>query len=293
MHWERIRHWHWLVIAIIVGVAVPTVRARYTDDAIRDLGESLNGQGQFEESLLRPVQGRHQFDNVIVTPERIDDGQGGTRFAHVARGQYWDGRLDPNTDQPTWRPAFFVASIPYHPQLNPDQLGSQGPQLAAQLAALKNPTLLDFLRVAHQTHNVNYTYAWWRGSAYALWLWLATSILLIGLSLPIAINLTVYGTIGRPRRITEPAVDLNKVNPKPDPTPRVSDADHSRLAELERELEQKLISAAPTPSTAPPATVPAVPKLSTTPLAPTAQTQADHKEFAAKPDDFYPTERHH
>jgi hypothetical protein len=33
--------------------------------------------------------------------------------------------------------------------------------------------------------------------------------------------------------------------------------------------------------------------LSTTPLAPAAQTPADHKEFGAKADDFYPTERHH
>ncbi|MDB5318826.1 MAG: hypothetical protein JWN40_457 [Phycisphaerales bacterium] len=295
MAWERIRHWHWLVIAVIIGLAVPAVRARYVDDAIRDLGESLNGQAQFEESLLRPIQGRRQFDNVTVTPERIDDGLGGKRFVHVVRGQYWDGRLDPATGQATWRPAFFVAPVPYHMQLDPARLGPQAAQVATQLAAIKNPTVLDFLAAVHQTHNVTYTYAWWRGSAYALWLWLSAAILLIGIALPLTINLTVYSTFRRPRIIKEDGIDLSKVAPTPTSvhTSAVTDQDHSRLAELERELEQKLSATSPTPSSAPLATSAPIPKLSAAPLAPAGNAQLDHKEFGAKEDDFYPTERHH
>jgi hypothetical protein len=168
-------------------------------------------------------------------------------------------------------------------------LGPQGPQITAKLASLKDPTILDFLHAIHQKHNVNYTYAWWRGSAYALWLWLGASILLISGALPVTINLTVYGTLSRPRRIKEPSIDLSKVAAKPDPAPQSTDQDHSRLEELERELEEKLTSASSSPSSATPAaaTSARIPKLSAT------QTQADHKEFAIKPDDFYPTERHY
>jgi hypothetical protein len=299
MPWERIRHWHWLVIAILLGVTVAKVREQYVDDAIKDLGESLNGQGQFEESLLQTIQGRRLFDNVIVTPERIDDGLGGKRSVHVVRGMYWNGRIDRTTQsrQPVWRPAFFVAVVPYHPQLNLAGMGAQGDQIAAHLASVRNPTVLDFLSAVHQTHGVAYSYPWWRGSAYALWLWLTASVLLIGIALPVVINLTVYGTLWRPRAVKEKAVDSSKVETSTHAAPAssITDQDLAHLIELERELEEKLGQQSPATAAAQAEAIAEVRKLTGTPLASADEIAAEHKEFGAKDDDFYPTERraHH
>jgi hypothetical protein len=278
MHWERIRYWQWLVIAGVIGFSIAQWRQNYVDDAIRDLGESLNGQAQFEEALLRNIQGRRQFDDVVVTPELLPDGKGAKRLFHVVRGMYWDGRSDGAA--PVWRPAFFVAPVPYTPQFDLTRLGSAGEKIAQENSSIKRPTVLDFLRAVHNNNGVKYRYAWWRGSAYAMWLWLAGCIASIGLALPRVINLTVYGTFSRPpierRKRLDPVISATAPQDPPMPGP-IENAD--RQARSVPSAEPAMESVAP------------VRQLQGGPLEPVAEAHADTKEFGAARDDFYPTER--
>jgi len=302
MAWERIRHWQWLVIAVVIGVVVAMVRARYTDDVIKDYGESLNGQGSFEAAVLRTIQGHHQFENLTVTPELIDDGAGGRRFVHVVRGMYWDGRVSRDAGQAAWAPAFFVAPVPYRPLLEPKTIGAAiSGRVAAAMPGGANTTVLDFLRAANKTADggVSYHYAWYRGSGYAMWMWVGGCVLLIGIALPVAINLTVFGTWWRPRIEKEAAADLSTVAPAPAAAPAkvVSEEEQARLRELEREMEARLAGggddAKPKTDAAQAAKATAtVTKLNAGKLEPAASTQEGrHVDYGADKDDFYPTER--
>jgi len=279
MHWERIRYWQWLVMAIVIGVGVAQWRQGFVDDAIKDLGESINGQAQFEEALLQEVQGRRRFDNVVVTPELLPDAHGSRRLFHVVRGMYWDGRA--GEGQPVWRAAFFVAPVPYQPQLDLTRLGPAGERIQRELASIKPPTVLDFLQAVHRTHGVEYRYAWWSGSAYARWLWLGGCMLVIGLALPRVINLTVYGTFSRPP--IEKRKRLDPVNS----TAMPQSAPMPQLMEHDDRPSRSLPSAEPAMEPAA-----AVRQLQGGPLEHVAEADADAKEFGADRDDFYPTERH-
>jgi hypothetical protein len=301
MAWERIRHWQWLVVAVVIGVVVVVVRGRYADDAIKAYGESLNGQGSFEAAVLRTIRGHHQFENLTVTPELIDDGAGGRRFVHVVRGMYWDGRVSRGGDAPqaAWAPAFFVAPVPYRPVLEPKSIGAAAAaRVAAAMPAGANTTVLDFLSAAGKVADggVDYHYAWYRGSGYAMWMWVGGCVLLIGIGLPVVINLTVFGTVWRPRMEKEAAADLSKVAPVPAAAPKVvSETEQARLRELEREMEERLAggdTTAPVAGAVAAKAAPAVTKLNAGKLEPAAATQEGRQvDYGADKDDFYPTER--
>jgi hypothetical protein len=278
MRWERIRYWQWLVIAVVVGLSVGLWRRADAEQAVAGLGESLNGQSQFEEALLQDVRGRRQFDTISVTSELLPDPIGKGRFVHVVSGMYYDGR--PDGAEPAWRPAFFVASVPYRPQLDLSRLGAAGEQIRRELAGIGDPTVLDFLAILHRTGGVDYQYAWWRGSAYAIWFWLLGCIVVIGLAFPRVINLKVYGTFSRPPVERRPKLAPVALPDRPATSLRASAALADRPAPAQA------------PSDVEPATATAVPVLQGGPLEPLAEEAAESKEFGADKDDFYPTERH-
>jgi hypothetical protein len=70
----------------------------------------------------------------------------------------------------------------------------------------------------------------------------------------------------------------------------VTDDDRQQLEAIEAELESQLD---PTPAPAPAGKSSPTPirQLETSPLAPAATTADAVREFGAKPDDYYPTER--
>lgn len=299
MAWERIRYWQWMLVAVILGVAVGRMRQGHVDDVIGSYGESLNGQMQFEQALIRPINGHRQFENVLVTPEFVEDsrgGGGGRRFVHVVRGSFWDGRreMKDGVEQANLRPAFFVAPFPYHPVIDLSAIGDKGKEAATKFAAIERPSVVDFLAAVDHARGVKYSYAWWGGSAYATWLWVGGCVLIFGIGFPIVINLSVYGTLGRPKRVKEAAVDLSKVETTPEQRkPLVTDEDLERVAELGDELESKLASdaAGETAGAAQVVAPAAVRKLNGKALEPQKADEAKERAFGVKEDDFYPTER--
>jgi hypothetical protein len=162
---------------------------------------------------------------------------------------------------------------------------------------VKEPTVLEFLAAVHETHGVSYSYPWWRGSAYARWMWVGGCVLVIGLGMPVVVNLTVFGTVLRPFIPKEEGIDLSKVLPAPaaDAKPAVTDEDLAKVAELDRQLEAQLAGGAAATAAAAVAVVQggkAVRKLSGGPLdASAAPVAHEDRAFGAKADDFYPTER--
>jgi hypothetical protein len=250
---------------------------------------------------LRSVQGHRQFEQLTVTPEWIEDprGLGGPRqFVHVVRGLYWDGRRAKGAtggDTAEWRPAFFVAPVPYRPRVDLSVYGTKGPAAAARLAAVKEPTVLDFLAAAREAADVQYDYAWYRGSAYARWMWVGGCVMVFGVAIPVVINLTVYGTVWRPRRRKEEGTDLSKVSvpPAAEKKPLVTDDDLAAVAELNGQLEDQIGAGAASGTEAGARTETAVPVLSGGPVeTSTVDAPHDPKAFGVEKDDFYPTERH-
>ena len=60
MRVERINRWQWVIIAVVVGFLIAYVRNMFTGEAVSGYGNSMNGQQQFE--------------NAILTRERLPDG---------------------------------------------------------------------------------------------------------------------------------------------------------------------------------------------------------------------------
>src|SRR5436305_3161518 len=61
MRVERFHRWQWVIIAVVVGFLIGYVRNLFTGEDIRGYGNSMNGQQQFE--------------NAMLTRERLPDGE--------------------------------------------------------------------------------------------------------------------------------------------------------------------------------------------------------------------------
>src|SRR5207302_8921421 len=61
MRVERIHRWQWVIIALVVGFLIGYVRNLFTGEDVRGYGNSMNGQQQFE--------------NAMLTRERLPDGE--------------------------------------------------------------------------------------------------------------------------------------------------------------------------------------------------------------------------
>jgi hypothetical protein len=286
---------------VLLGLAVAGVRRGGADDAIRGLGESLNGQQKFEESVVREVAGGHrQFESLVVTPELVEDPQGRAgaprQLVYVVRGLYWDGRREKSaaggTERAEWRPAFYVAGVPYQVKTDLSLLGPKGAEAMTRLAGMERPTVLDFLAAAHEVRGVQYSYAWSRGSAYAGPVWVGACVLLFGIVIPVVINYTVYGTWWRPRVVKGASVDLSASPAAAEKKPLVTDEDLAAVAAMNERMEDEIGVGQGATAVAAVAGN-AVPVLGGGPLETKAAREArEAKAFGAEKDDFYPTERH-
>src|SRR3954469_11967093 len=52
MRVERIHRWQWVIIALVVGFLIATVRNYYNENDVNGYGNSMNGQQQFESAIL-------------------------------------------------------------------------------------------------------------------------------------------------------------------------------------------------------------------------------------------------
>jgi hypothetical protein len=277
MRVSALRRWHWILIALVVGFGGGSIRQATLDfeDQLDHYGKLIVSQRQFEDALVGQVEGIRQFKDITVYPYVIHSSNGSKRLVHVVTGRYWNGEpvMDQGQLKARFVPSCYLATVPYRP-LNG---GSTG-------------TVLDFLDQMRKTANVQYHYAWWWWALTPMSLWVIGSLLLIGGVWPTVINLIAFGSLSRPKE--EKGVSLLHVKAPPRAQSMAPLVDASHLADLEKELEEKLAGGAAAPDKSEPG-APGPKTLAAEPLEPVAlPTAQDDREFGADKDDFYPTERH-
>jgi hypothetical protein len=287
-----VKHWQWLALGVVVGLMLWGARRWSNADPGR-LGDAIYDPARFERALTTKIAGVPAFKRVSVYRTTLDDGAGTSRVVHVVSGKFCDGRIDPGDGRYHWRPAVFVAPVPY--ETSADVVGLATIEAVMRYRAVGDPTVLDFLRMLEESGLVEYRHAWW--DTYPMPTWFGGSVLLIGVAWPLALNLVLYGWLLRPR---EPkGIDLSAVSSAAARTAAVrqdlTEEDLERLREMEAALAAGLAStqalgpvgadgaqqrpdrAAPLTPADEPAAGPAV--------------AGEQLVFGAKADDYYPTAR--
>lgn len=267
-----VKHWHWFVISIVVGVALGWAN-RFTSDELPSYGNAINDQRRFEESLVRRIAeagGRPQFEDPVVH-RVIVHGQAGE--AYVVAGRYcanpW--QPDPHDGAYHFRPAFFVAPVPFQPVT---EAGS------AAMSKVDRPTVVDFLTDLANAEHITYRHLWWKSYPFATWL--AACVLVIGVLWPFAVNRWLWGTWLRPAE--EKGIDLSQYAPEKPPQ-AVPTPDFA----LPRGDDEEELT--PVAAVAVEASSPAVQTLETSRLT-AVREEAHHAEYGAREEDYYPTEAH-
>jgi hypothetical protein len=281
-----VKRWQWVLASLAIGLALWGAR-RWNADDLGRFGDAMNDPLRFETALTREVAGFSAFKDVSVHRERLDDGAGAAKAVHVVTGRYCDGQVDPHDGKYHWQPTVFIAPIPYRPaSYLPDLLPIEAVE---RFEALPHPTVIDLFEALADERGIAYTHAWW--DTYPALTRVGGSVVLIGVVWPTIVNLLVFGRLVRPR---EPrGIDLSAAAPAP-PMPAArgpTDAELEQLRRLEQELAARLAVDAPSPAIPDVSAMPAPAELSGESLEPAAAAAREDRTFAAKPDDYYPTER--
>ena len=288
MRLERLRRWHWAIIAIVVGIAAAQAQLQWATRDPLTAGNVIEDPQRFESWLLRQTNGQPRLRDVVVHPVHGRGTGQGVRYVVTANRVYDDGGAL------TLVPIAFVAPQPYKPQIDLDYLpGPAAADAVKKLNAKVNPSILDYLPAVRAAAGVKYTYAWWEQPWQATAVWTAASLLIIAGVWPTVINLIVFGRLTQPPR--ELGVDLAKVRAARPQPQSSAPGDLAALEELEREMEARIGSSpaatveAASSVTAPPARVLSAVARETA----VAAAAIESTEFGAKPDDFYPTAKSH
>ena len=282
----KLNRWHWLTIGVLVGLCLWALRHGQVAD-VALYGEGLTSQAAFEQAVLSNVQGIPAFKNIRVHRAIADDGTGRPTPIDVVAGKYCNGTPAPDGKY-HWNSVVFMARVPYQPQvdLSSEFVRTGMPEATSRWQKISQPGVMEFLRLAHDYRNVQFTRAWW--NEYVFLTWFGGSVLVIGVIWPCVIDLIIYGRVVRPPR--EKGIDLSKVK-QPAPVPRAAASAHDldRLRELEEELEHSLADGAPVVVGATPDVAP-IRELQAEPQSALVADEHDHKNYRRKADDFYPTE---
>ena len=281
-----VRHWQWIVIALIVGGICGGVRQSASadiEDRLDRHGKLIVDPGRLETALLTKIQSQPLLKEVTVYPYRTGRPGGGERRVHIVAGKYWDGRPVPENGRMVakWVPSCFLTQVPFEPR-HPLPGAEAG-------AAARFDSVLGYLELMSRTEGVRYRYAWWWWAGEPLFVWTTGCFVVVGLLWPILINLVTFGTVLRPQ--AERGVSLWNVRTGNDPKPTPAPARASSLDAIERELESQLGGTDPAAAADPPPVGEISPPrtLSDGPLEPVGGAPQEAKDFRAKPDDFYPT----
>jgi hypothetical protein len=275
---RNVKRWQWILASLAVGLLLGYFQQLPTENWQKAFGDTIT-QHQFEEGLIRKHSGSRWFRNIVIYPQRLDVA-GTSVPVTIVTGEYFNGSLEMQNGQRVaiWHPRCFIAEEPFRP-ITPNAGAQDGNTVIAYLNSLPG---------------VTYTYAWWRDPTWAVGLWTAGSVLVIGLIWPTIINLLVFGSIMRPKE--NRGIDLSKVSAQtPKSASKSPEPDLTAVTKAAEELEAKLAAEARPQirdAQAPAAASP-VPQLSGAAVeSPMTSEQHEQKNYGQEKDDFYPTEVH-
>ncbi len=287
---SSLKRWHWLVISILIGIALATIATPKAIDLRTEYGDARNSQKDFENALVREIEGRRRFKNIVVHRQSVPNPAGGDRNVWIVSGLYCSNVPEAGDGKLHWKPSFFVADEPYRPANDLSIfLGHVSEANISKFEKVPNPTVLDFLQLLGETSAVKYSHAWWR--SYAAQLWFVGSLAMIGIVWPTAIDLIVFGRLIRPRE--EKGTDL-----KPSPTvhkpakQELTADDRAKLQALDDAMEANLKAGATAhASPAPAAVATPVKQLGSEALVAVPAAPQAPRAYGAGAGDFYPTEQ--
>jgi hypothetical protein len=274
MHVQDLKRWHWILIAIAVGVALSYAWTSIEPSVPRHIGQET-----FERQLVAPpIEGHPWLANLVVHPP-IDG-------VMVVTGEQLS--LRPNEKLADYRPFAFNAIAPYQP-LPPASRRNRPPSPSDS-----NETVVTFLQETAATHDhVRYRFAWERQSGVVYAIWTGGAILLIGGVWPTLLSLLVGAGYGLSEE-EESDYDLDRFGKgrqaSAAPTVDVG-LSAAHLAEVEAELQKNLEglgSGAGVAATSAP--VPEVRKLDGGPVETAPLAHDDANEYKGE---FYPVAKPH
>jgi len=285
---------------VVVNIKDPTAQPRSPDE-IRTM---------LTADQKKKLEAIKKTSDQFAYLREIAEDEANHRRTYAIAGVYYNGRPSPNpkTNQweKVWHPYFYIAPYPYKASRQFAVSGTVPPvqptmtdklQALAEKVHLKDTdpadSVLAYLKGLKAQGRIDYTYEWWRAPRVSMAAWIAGCLVVIGGLWPTLVNLLVYGTLSRP---LEEKAHLGKASTTTTKAPRgPTDADLAQLKALEEELEAKLAASATSrpigPSDQP---APAPLKVLTAKemeVAAAAAKAAEDRLFAAKADDFYPTEK--
>lgn len=220
MHVQDLKRWHWVVIALLVGLALSYVWSSVEWD------ENLPtiGQRDFEAGLIIPFPREKHLANVTVMPPQ--EG----KYKVVAE----QVRMGKEAGVVEMRPVAYMADAPY-------KAG------AWRQDTLEFPTVREYLADVQKNNaeaNVGFKYAWYREPWAIYLLWTGASLLLIGGVWPSVVSLMVGAGLGLQKEDKGPEYDLNRFKSEAEAKKAAghepTDAERAHLRQLEEELERKL-----------------------------------------------------
>jgi hypothetical protein len=270
MHVQDLKRWHWVVIALVVGLALSYVWSSVEWD------ENLPtiGQRDFESGLITPYPREKHLANVTVMPPH----EGKYKVvAEQVRNTKTPGVID-------LRPVAFMADTPY----------KDG---AWRGDSVEHASVREYLKAAKANNaEISFKYAWYRETWAIYLLWTGASLLLIGGVWPSVVSLMVGAGLGFQGEEKGPEYDLSRFKAEAEKKKAAghvpTEAELAHLHELEDELEKKLAAqraGMPIPEDEP-QTVAAVKKLDGGPLEAMANTKGEEEHDYKG--EFYPVDRH-
>jgi hypothetical protein len=285
---------------VVVNIKDPTAQPRSPDE-IRTM---------LTADQKKKLEAIKKTSDQFAYLREVAEDEANHRRTYAIAGVYYNGRPSPNpkTNQweKVWHPYFYIAPYPYKPSRQFAVSGTVPPiqptmtdklQALAEKVHLKDPdpadSVLAYLKGLKAQGRIDYSYEWWRAPRVSMAAWIAGCLVVIGGLWPTLVNLLVYGTLSQP---LEAKAQLGKASTTTTKAPSgPTDADLAQLKALEEELEAKLAASATStpmgPSDQPtPAPVKTLTAKELEVAAATAKA-AEDRLFAAKADDFYPTEK--
>lgn len=223
-----IKRWQWIIIGIVAGLGLGWV---WSGMEPSESGGRQISQMDFERDVARKYENQPMIRNIVIQPATTDYAGKMVQPVSFQRMQ-----IGQKSKKIYYVPAQFIAMVPYKPMMN------------APASMTAKFTLSDYLaNIQKRNDSVRYAYGWWKEKPATIAIWTIGSVAVIGGVWPTFLSLIVGAGLGgsREKKKKEDYFDRFSHHREPEKAGAkvVGDAEHQRLDDMNRALEQRLASA--------------------------------------------------